>query len=79
MEENNENVLVYIGRSINRAIDFMVDRAWFDLVSVTAAVFVPESPNFNTAFHRVIFVLTLTIIMFIIRESIKRVHKTSPT
>jgi hypothetical protein len=75
-----ENIFTYIGKSINRAIDFMVDRAWFDLVSVMAAFFIPEQSNFSTAFQRVVFVLMFTVALFIIRESVSQVHVyTQPT
>ena len=63
----------YVALSVNRAIDFMVDRAWFDLVSVLAVGLLPEVSD--SATKRVFLVLLMSLVLFIIREQIKKAHE----
>lgn len=73
--ERESSILGYIFKSIGRAIDFMVDRAWFDLVSLSAAVVIPDIGSVSHTGQRVVFVLLFTLILFGIRESLSKVHK----
>mgnify|MGYP001241826864 CR=1 FL=1 len=66
-----ESVSVYIFRSIEKAIDFMVDRAWFDVVSLMAAVIMPASAQPEKAYQRVIFVVFFSVLLYSIREYLR--------
>ena len=72
-EFEHVSVSTYILRSISKAIDFMVDRAWFDVVSLLAAITLPGSASEpEKAYQRVIFVVFFSVMLFSLREYIQQ-------
>lgn len=81
MSSSSRKLIGYILESIGRAVDFMVDRAWFDVVALFAAELVPGPSENSAVFQRVMFVLLFSVGLFSVREALSphRVSRTGPS
>lgn len=62
-------VVSYILKSIHKASDFMVERAWFDVLSMFAAT---TFPGERTRYHeRVIFVVFFSVMIYSFTNAIR--------
>ena len=61
-------VVSYILKSIQKASHFMVERAWFDVLSLVAATSFPGDQN--RSYQRVIFVVFLSVMIYSFTEAI---------
>lgn len=63
-------VVSYILRSIQKASEFMVERAWFDVLSLFAATTFPGGEA--RSYERVIFVVFLSVMIYSFTEALNQ-------